>query len=313
MIDKSIRELFGGCVLLALLLTACSEERPVPQTPAPPTPVDTSPAAEGGGDVKIQIMPGQPTAADCLGAMTMGTAGQSQYHWYVNDQPVSGQNGSRLCGEFYKRGDRVVVAIGKGASTVKAAVTIANSPPRITGISATPDQVFADSNIKVVPVAEDKDGDPVEFRYQWLINGEANPFLTENMLAGDHFNKGDVLQVKITPFDGIDEGPVYESFTMTIPNAPPLIDSQPPQQFEALEYSYQVKAGDADGDKLVYTLAKAPQGMTIDPGTGLINWPLSGVRPAAYPLKIVVSDPDGAEAFQEFTLTLGTPAPTKNP
>ncbi|MHB8707580.1 MAG: Ig domain-containing protein [Desulfuromonadales bacterium] len=307
MIDKSLRELFGCWVLLALLLTACSEDRPVPQTPAPPTPADTSPAAEAGGDVKIQILPGQPTAADCLGAVTTGISGQSQYRWYVNEQLIPGQNESRLCGEFYKRGDQVAVAIGKDVSTVKVSVTIANSPPKITGISATPEQVFADSNIKVVPVAEDKDGDPVEFRYQWLVNGEANPFLTEDTLAGDHFNKGDVLQIKITPFDGFEEGPVYESFTMTIPNAPPLIDSQPPQQFEALEYSYQVKASDADGDRLVYTLAKSPQGMTIDPGTGLISWPLTGVNPAAYPLKIVVSDPDGAEAFQEFTLTLGAP------
>lgn len=307
MISKALRFLSGYCAVLALLLSACGDDRPAPQAPPSPAPLGTSSAAEAGGNVKIQILPGQPTAADCLGAVTMGTAGQSQYYWYVNNQPVTGQNGSRLCGEFYKRGDQVAVAIGKGVSTAKVSVTIANSPPKITGISATPEQVFADSNIKVAPIAEDKDGDPVEFRYQWLINGEANPFLAEDTLAGDHFNKGDVLQVKITPFDGFEEGPVYESFSMTIPNAPPLIDSQPPLQFEALEYSYQVKASDADGDKLVYTLAKSPQGMTIDPGTGLISWPLSGVSPGAYPLKIAVSDPDGAEAFQEFTLTLGAP------
>lgn len=307
MISKPLRVLSGYCALLTLLLTACSDERPVaPASPSSATAV-ASPAAEASGRVGVQIIPGQPTSADCLSAVTTGISGQSQYRWYVNEQLIPGQSESRLCGEFYKRGDQVAVAFGSGAAAAKVSVAIANSPPKITAISATPDQVFADSDIQVVPVAEDKDGDPVEFRYQWLINGEASPFLTGSTLAGDHFNKGDVIQVKITPFDGFDEGQVYESFAMTIPNAPPLIDSQPPQQFEALEYSYQVKASDVDGDKLVYALAKAPRGMTIDPGTGLISWPLSEVSPGAYPLKIVVSDPDGVEAYQEFTLTLGAP------
>lgn len=307
MIGKPLRFLFGYCALLAFLATACSDDRPAPQASPPPAPVGTSPVPAAGGSAGVQIMPGQPTSADCLNAVTTGISGQSQYRWYVNEQLLPGQNESRLCGEFFKRGDQVAVAFGSGGAAARVSVVIANSPPVITGISATPEQVFADSNIQVLPVAEDRDGDPVEFRYQWLINGEANPFLTANTLMGEHFNKGDVIQVRITPFDGFAEGQVYESFAMTIPNAPPLIDSHPPQQFEALEYSYQVKARDVDGDKLVYTLTKAPQGMTIDPGTGLVGWRLTGVSPGAYPLKIVVSDPDGGEAFQEFTLTLGAP------
>jgi hypothetical protein len=33
-------------------------------------------------------------------------------------------------------------------------------------------------------------------------------------------------------------------------------------------YLYQVAAKDPDGDKLTYSLLKAPQGMTINPSTG---------------------------------------------
>jgi hypothetical protein len=92
---------------------------------------------------------------------------------------------------------------------------------------------------------------------------------------------------------------------MTVPNAPPRFVSQPPQQFAAYEYRYQVKARDPDGDRLVYSLEKAPQGATIDRGNGLVVWPLTGVPAGNYPLKIVVRDAEGAAASQEFTVVLG--------
>lgn len=307
MTDKTTRWLLALCAVLASVLTACGETREEGQT-QPVTPSGVSGSAPAlKENVQLRITPERPTSADCLTVVTLGVAGSGGYRWYVNDRQIDGENESRLCGEFYRRGDQVVVAVGVGEPAAKTSVTIANAPPRITGISATPDQVFADSDIQVVPVAEDRDGDPVEFRYQWLVNGQAHPLLTESRLSADHFNKGDVIQVRITPYDGIDEGPVYESYAMTIPNAPPLIESTPPQQFEALAYSYQVKATDRDGDSLTWRLDKAPQGMTIDPASGLVNWSLQGVAPGAYPMRIAVRDPDGAEAFQEFTLTLGQP------
>ena len=307
MTDKTTRWLLTLCALLTSMLAACGESREGGQTQSVPPSGVSGAATAVKEDVQLLITPERPTSADCLTVVTLGVAGNGGYRWHVNDRQINGENASRLCGDFYRRGDRVTVAIGAGDSSVRATVTIANAPPRITGISATPDQVFADSDIQVVPVAEDRDGDPVEFRYQWLVNGQAQPFLTESRLSADHINKGDTIQVRITPFDGIDEGPVYESYAMTIPNAPPRIESTPPQQFEALAYSYQVKAVDVDGDPLSWRLDKAPQGMTIDPVSGLVSWSPQGVAPGAYPVRIVVRDPEGAEAFQEFTLTLGQP------
>jgi len=135
----------------------------------------------------------------------------------------------------------------------------------VTGFSATPKQLFAGMDVNVFPLAEDKDGDSVSFRYQWLINNEADPFLTEAKLPGDRFVKGDRVQVRITPFDGQEEGPVYQSYVMTVPNAPPRITSQPPENFEALEYQYQAKTSDPDGDKLVYQLARPRRGWQPTP------------------------------------------------
>ena len=38
------------------------------------------------------------------------------------------------------------------------------------------------------------------------------------------------------------------------------------------QYVYDVDAGDPEGDTLTYELTDAPEGMTIDPATGRIEW-----------------------------------------
>jgi hypothetical protein len=291
---------FNHCTSLLIavgfLVAACGQEPVRVERQATP------PNAAASSQAAITIQPDRPTAGNCLHVVGQGQTNRSSYRWEVNGQQVAADQSGKLCNAF-GRGDQVTVHAG----TVSAMVAIGNSLPLVTGISATPKQLFAGVDVEVFPIGEDKDGDPVEFRYQWLINNETNPFLTEAKLPGNRFVKGDRLQVRITPFDGQDEGPVYQSYVMTVPNAPPRITSQPPQNFEALEYQYQAKSSDPDGDQLAYQLAKAPQGMAIN-AAGLVSWPLTGVKPGVYPVKIVISDPEGAETVQEFNLTLGTPS-----
>jgi hypothetical protein len=255
----------------------------------------------------VVIHPDHPTSSDCLQAIVQGKLSRSDYRWMINGRRVMPNADNLLCRESFKRGDQVSVTVGGREEENWSTVTIGNSPPKVTGISATPKQLFARMDVEVFPESEDQEGDPVEFRYQWLINGEVDPFLSAAILPGNRFAKGDRVQVRITPFDGQDEGQVYESYVMPIPNAPPRITSQPPPKFEALVYRYQLEVNDPDGDQLTYQLAQAPAGMTVSP-SGLISWPLTRVQPGVYPIKLIVSDPEGAEAFQEFNLTLGTPS-----
>jgi hypothetical protein len=182
-------------------------------------------------------------------------------------------------------------------------VTIGNTPPRVTEVTATADQAFTHGDLTVSAVGEDIDGDPVEFRYQWVINGEEDTFLTEPTLPAASYAEGDTVQIRIVPYDGFDEGAPYESAVLAVPNAPPVITSQPPLTFEALEYSYQVAASDPDDTELAFSLNDPPAGMSISPD-GLISWPLAKVAAGQYKISIVVTDPEGDTASQEFTLTL---------
>ena len=306
--------LFCFCVVL----TACGDEVPEQEaaTPQPSTtngssqktanPQKTSTDA-GAGGVTVQILPEDPTSTDCLQATIKGNPGRSGVVWKVNGDVVATGTSTQFCSENYKRDDLVTVVVGTSDKGAQASVVVGNSLPQVVDISSTPDEIFAGTDISVFPVAEDADGDDVSFSYQWLINGEADPLLTEATLPGDRFSKGDVIQVLIVPNDFYADGPTYESYAQSVPNAAPQITSEPPQGISSLDYRYQVVASDPDDSQLTYRLDEAPEGMSIDENSGLIQWSLADVTPGDYTIAIIVTDPDGADAAQEYKLTLGDP------
>lgn len=312
-----IRLVFIAC--LGFFLGACGEDAP---QPAPATPADapaTSPqapgteqspqapaklAGSGSGGVSVAILPENPTAKGCLRATIRGVPGSSLVVWNVNGKTIASGTDTQLCSQHYVRGDQVTVNVGTSDVGASATVTIGNSLPRIVNISSTPEEIVSGVEVTVTPVAEDDDGDEVDFTYQWLINGEPDPQLTDATLPAGAFVKGDRLQVQIIPNDFYDDGPTYTSFATDVANAPPVITSKPPEGIVSLDYVYQVVASDPDDDTFTYRLEEAPDGMTIDENSGLIEWSLVDASPGEHTIAIIVADPDGAEAAQEYTLTL---------
>jgi hypothetical protein len=66
-------------------------------------------------------------------------------------------------------------------------------------------------------------------------------------------------------------------------------------------YQYQIQASDPDGQALTYQLRQAPQGMTINANTGLVQWntPVTGT----YQVVIAAFDSLGLGVTQAYTLT----------
>ena len=110
----------------------------------------------------------------------------------------------------------------------------------------------------------------MDFTYQWLVNGEADPLLVESTLPGNRFTKGDTVQVLIVPNDFYDDGPTYESYAQLIPNAAPRITSQPPQGIASLDYRYQVEVHDPDDTATnLHTVLK---GVDAESNGQFLNW-----------------------------------------
>lgn len=80
--------------------------------------------------------------------------------------------------------------------------------------------------------------------------------------------------------------------TVKAVNDAPTITSRPPQTIRVWAlYTYDVEAKDPDPqDALVYSLIAKPDGMTIDPATGLIEWRPTSAQAGTFDVQVKVAD-----------------------
>ncbi|MFI5324171.1 MAG: Ig domain-containing protein [Thermodesulfobacteriota bacterium] len=89
------------------------------------------------------------------------------YEWKVNGQSIPGANENELdWQDGFKKGDEITVSVtpynslGQGTSSAEGRFRIPNSPPVIT---SEPDTSFQDGKFSYAVVAEDPDGDPLDY------------------------------------------------------------------------------------------------------------------------------------------------------
>ena len=75
------------------------------------------------------------------------------------------------------------------------------------------------------------------------------------------------------------------------------------------QYRYQLKAADADGDPLTFSLTQAPLGMQIDATTGLISWSPTAAQLGSNAVSVRVADDHGGFDVQNFTVNVINSAP----
>lgn len=102
-----------------------------------------------------------------------------------------------------------------------------------------------------------------------------------------------------------------QSFMITVlqPNRPPQITSTPVTTATVGQpYSYDVEATDPDaGDVLTFSLSSVPEGMTIDPTTGLIQWTPTVAQVGIHQVMVYVQDAGGLSATQSFPVSVRQP------
>jgi len=187
---------------------------------------------------------------------------------------------------------------------------VRNSQPEIRGIRFVGGDGRPGNTLGVETEGNDADGDPVEFEIVWQKNGQ--PAGTGNRLTAP-VKRGDNVKVTVTPFDGMERG---KSATLSreILNTPPTIEGQEQFQVGDNAVTFHVRASDADGDPLTYSLKDAPAGMSIDRKTGMVRWVTSPGTIGKVPFTVIVSDGSGGESTARFTVTIAQePAPGAGP
>ena len=89
-------------------------------------------------------------------------------------------------------------------------------------------------------------------------------------------------------------------------NDPPRITSTPPLRvLDNTPYRYPATAEDIDvGDVLTWSLLTAPDGMRIDPATGVIDWSPGADQAGEHPVTVAVTDRAGASDAQSFVVVV---------
>lgn len=258
-----------------------------------------------GLTARLTLYPENPTSTDEVRACLSNVPPGYTIVWKRNGQVIEGADGERLPPGQVQRDDTLSVEVSFQGRELAASTVVRNSPPEVLAVNFSDPYVHRGVDIVLEPTASDPDGDPVSFRYTWWINGEESSGQIEKTLPGDRLRKGDRIAVEVVAMDIFGEGTPFRGREFVIPDAPPRFVSQPPQNFKATTYTYQARAEDADGDPLTYALEQAPEGMVIDSATGEIRWNLAQRAAGDYRVRVKAVDPDGMEAIQEFSLTLG--------
>jgi hypothetical protein len=262
-------------------------------------PVTALPVTVGNSAPTLAAVAISPDPADVTVPVLLATASgfsdpdgdsdQTSYEWLVGG--VSVATGSQLAPVNFAKGDLVEVVAtpddgqdqGPPAS---ASITIANAPPQVFSAQLSPATATEATVFTVTGGAfSDPDGDAEAYLYQWYVN--TLPVATTATLDGASFDRGDLVSVEITAWDGEAAGNTVSDGPVSILNSGPgltTVELSPSAVFtDSVVTCTATAAVDPDGDSLttsytwtVNSLAiAAPDAPTLDGDSGPVpsqNW-----------------------------------------
>jgi len=311
--------------LASALALGCGADEPAPRAGHPPADGATT---RGGGQhaqnapplvERVTLEPDRPHAGQPVRAVVSasdrdGDTIRFRYVWRINGQPLTA-DGERIDLRETVKGDEVEVEVipndGRSEGTPYSATTrVANRPPRILGLALeSPSDAEPGRDLVASPRSDDPDGDELEFRYAWLLNGEALD-ASGASLSTRGLRRGDRVEVVAVASDGEDESEPHTSPQVAIGNSPPEIVSEAGWEEVDGVFHHRVEARDPDGDRtLRYRLLKAPGAMKIDPLLGEITWKPGREDAGTHPVEVEVDDLRGGRSVQTFELTIHVEEP----
>jgi hypothetical protein len=298
-------------LLMGLAILGCTEQADQSKGAA-----KSDPEGLAAGKIRsVRILPENPTPQTALEADLFIGGDRPErlsFQWIRNGTPVPGAIEPLLPRKSFHKGDFISVQVnakwsgGKTDTAESETVVIGNSAPYVQSVSFEPGPPGTNDDLKAVVKGRDRDGDRVDFFYEWSVNGKPIGNQDGPVLPSTYYQRDDQVEVAVTPTDGTDFGKTAYGHT-NIANTPPEIVSMPPETIMTQgSYTYAVQAKDADGDAIRFSLeGNTPEGMTIDARTGMVEWQVKlPDEEINYVFEVLAKDPEGDTYSQRVTLRL---------
>lgn len=244
--------------------TAGSDTLTVSNTAPVLSSASVTPTTAVTGDT-LTCTPGSATDDD---GETIGYS----YNWLLNGVSA-GVTSSTLSASYTAKGDNVACEVtptdgtDSGATVTSNTVTIGNTPPVMTSVSLSPSSPGTEDTITATVNASDVDGDTITYSYDWYVSSTFVATTTTGSLSGIvYFDRGDTVEVDVTPNDGTDDGSPMSSSALTVVNTPPeapeleFDPSDPGAGVDAIVCDIDTASYDADGDAVTYTFTWTADG-----------------------------------------------------
>jgi RHS repeat-associated protein len=189
-----------------------------------------------------------------------------------------------------------------------------NHAPTITSNAIT--NAIVDNRYLYQVKATDEDGDKLIFDLPVRPEGMAIERNSGIIVWNPKPDQEGTHSVIVRVSDG-SGGVKLQSFQISVEpvNHGPIITSKPAGPAVAnLPYQYRIRAQDAEGDAIVYTLRSAAIGnMTLNATTGILNWTPTNNDIGTHSIDVTATDADGAGQGQKFDLTVVATAVNRIP
>jgi hypothetical protein len=251
-------------------------------------------------DFLIEIDPAAPLTVDDLRCLiTQGSAdpeGQPivyTYVWYHDGVPAL-NDGDLVTADQTAAEEEWTCEVTANDGTLDsnpalASVVVNNTLPTLDDAVLGPEPAFENSTLFCEGFGfDDFDGDPEGYVAAWFVNSLPVPGLTDVLLVGTWFDRGQDVWCELRPFDGYDAGEAVTSNVVTIQNSPPgaptiSMTPAPAATIDSdLSCLIDMPAVDPDGDPILnpdsYQIEWYVNG-DLDPSSSGL-WILPGVKTA---------------------------------
>jgi hypothetical protein len=309
-VRKTARTWFIPLIILVGLVSGCAGGSSTPSPPPPsanPVPsiasVSPSTTLAGSGSQTLTI-----NGSNFLSSSTVTFAGTSRSATFVNSAQLTIQltvADQATAGQY-----PVIVTNPSPGGGASGAVnfTVNNPQPALSSVS--PSVLAGGSPDTIVNVVG------ANFVTQSIVNLNAaalpTSFVSSTQLSvtlpASSMATGRVNRISVTnsaPGGGT-SGSINIIVTELLPAgvSGPLIDSLPPTAALVGKFlQYQALASSANFSSLVFSLSAAPAGMTVNAGTGLLQWTPGSNQVGNHQVTIVATDSAG-QSSQSFTLSV---------